>query len=206
MRGSSAERARVLPLLSNVVGYPKRGTVYTDVSSAFADPGVLSGFVAAVAEAYGGQVDKILGVDSMGFLLASPVASAMALPLIVNRKGAKILPGSIAARVRNSYRSERIGVRRDGVAPGERILIVDDVVGTGDTLVTLARMVERLGGVVTGSAHLLELAFVAKRRELDGVRRYAHVSVDRAEFERIPRVRARSRVLEAAKSLLRVGR
>ncbi|XXF76140.1 phosphoribosyltransferase family protein [Myxococcaceae bacterium GXIMD 01537] len=200
--------ADLLPWLRNVSDYPRPGILYTDVTGVLLRPELTARFVARTHHHYAEGVDKVLAVESMGFLLGGMLGHAMGKPVVISRKERKILPGSVTARASNSYKAERVGLSRESVRPGERVLIVDDVLGTGSTFLSMAKLVEALGGVVAGGAHLLRLSFLEQR---PGVGAYSHfffADLDRQRFEgletvRVPpsgvlgRVRALARALRA---------
>ena len=112
------------------------------------------------------QIDKVIGIEARGFVFAAPVAYRRGAGFIPVRKVGK-LPWEIEQEEYVlEYGTDLLEIHRDAVQPGERVLIVDDVIATGGTAAATARLVERLGGVVVGFAFLLELASLAGRSQL----------------------------------------
>jgi adenine phosphoribosyltransferase len=113
-------------------------------------------------------VDRVLGVEARGFIAAAPVAYLLDAGFVPVRKAGK-LPFEIEREEYElEYGTDLLEIHRDGINPGERVLIVDDVLATGGTAAATGRLVERLGGVVAGFSFLVELAFLDGRAKLDG--------------------------------------
>lgn len=185
--------AHLFSLLRNVSDYPRPGILYTDITGVLLQPALTARFVTETRQRYADGVDKVLAVESMGFLLGGMLAHAMAKPVVISRKERKILPGSVTARASNSYKAEQVGLSRDSVRPGERVLVVDDVMGTGSTFLGMAHLIEALGGVVVGSAHLLRLSFVEPRPGVGAYQHYFFADLDRQRFEGLETLHAPSR-------------
>lgn len=199
--------SELLPLLRNVSDYPRPGILYTDITGVLQKPELTARFVARTHERYAEGVDKVLAVESMGFLLGGMLGHAMGKPVVISRKERKILPGSVTARASNSYKAEQVGLSRESVRPGERVLIVDDVMGTGSTFLGMARLVEALGGVVAGSAHLLRLSFVQPKSGVEAYPHFFFAELDRRRFEGLETLRAPPRgVLGRVRALARALR
>jgi len=114
------------------------------------------------------EIDKVLGIEARGFVFASPVAYHHAAGFVPVRKAGK-LPWEIEREEYElEYGTDLLEIHRDAVAPGERVLIVDDVIATGGTAAATAKLAERLGGTVVGFSFVLELAFLAGRKKLPG--------------------------------------
>ena len=146
--------------IRDVPDYPQPGISFKDITPMLAD-GPL--FVAVVDELATGQrpVDKVAGIEARGFILAAPVANGLGAGFVPVRKAGK-LP---AATYHEDYQLE-YGTAFD---PGDRVLIVDDVLATGGTALATAELVRRAGGEVTGVAVLLELAFLEGRPKLGDI-------------------------------------
>jgi adenine phosphoribosyltransferase len=141
----------------DVPDYPKPGILFKDITPLLADHAAFSAAVDALAAPYaGGQVDKIVGIEARGFILAAPVAYRIGAGLVPVRKQGK-LPAATT-----------LEVHQDAFAPGDRVLIVDDVLATGGTAAATIDLVERAGGAVVGVSVLLELGFLAGRERLTG--------------------------------------
>jgi adenine phosphoribosyltransferase len=126
----------------------------------------------------GEQIDKVLGIEARGFVFAAPVAYHHRAGFVPVRKAGK-LPWEIEREEYElEYGTDLLEIHRDAVAPGERVLIVDDVIATGGTAAATARLAERLGGVVLGFAFVIELGFLEGRKKIEGYRIQSLVTYD----------------------------
>ncbi|MGH9122296.1 MAG: adenine phosphoribosyltransferase, partial [Acidimicrobiales bacterium] len=122
----------------------------------------------AMASLYG-PVDKVVGIEARGFIVAAPVAIRLGAGFVPLRKAGK-LPWEIERQdYELEYSSDALEVHRDGLEPGESVLVVDDVLATGGTAEAAVRLVERLGAKATGFACIVELLFLGGRRKLEGL-------------------------------------
>jgi adenine phosphoribosyltransferase len=161
-------------LIRDVPDFPKPGIMFKDISPLLADHDGFTAVVRALAAAAtgpGGEplVDKVVGIEARGFILGAPVALALEAGFVPVRKAGK-LPGP-AHRVSYAleYGEAVLEVHADAIAPGERVLIVDDVLATGGTVAAARSLVESCGGDVVGAAVLMELSLLSGREVLDGM-------------------------------------
>jgi adenine phosphoribosyltransferase len=112
----------------------------------------------------------VLGVEARGFIAAAPVAYLLDAGFVPVRKAGKLPHEIEQEEYELEYGTDLLEIHRDGVQPGERVLIVDDVLATGGTAAATGRLVERLGGVVAGFSFLIELGFLDGRAKLGGHR------------------------------------
>jgi adenine phosphoribosyltransferase len=121
----------------------------------------------AIADHFAGEtIDKVLGVEARGFIIAAPVAYRFGAGFVPVRKAGKLPWDVEKEEYVLEYGTDLLEVHRDAVAPGERVLIVDDVLATGGTAAATLRLVERLGGQVAGLGFVIELAFLGGRNKL----------------------------------------
>jgi adenine phosphoribosyltransferase len=155
--------------IRDIPDFPKPGVVFKDITPLLGAAEPFRAAVDAVAEPFtGGEVDKVLGVEARGFILAAPVAYRFGAGFVPVRKAGK-LPWQIEQEEYElEYGTDLLEIHRDAIAPGERALIVDDVLATGGTAAATIRLVERLGGVVVGLSFVIELAFLGGRGRLGG--------------------------------------
>ena len=155
--------------IRDIPDFPKAGVTFKDITPLLADVSAFRATVDGVAEAFDGSaVDKVLGVEARGFIVAAPVAYRFAAGFVPVRKAGK-LPWQIEReQYELEYGSDLLEIHQDAVAPGERTLIVDDVLATGGTAAATVRLVERLGGVVVGLGFVIELGFLGGRGKLEG--------------------------------------
>jgi adenine phosphoribosyltransferase len=114
-------------------------------------------------------VDKVVGIEARGFILAAPVATRLGAGLVPVRKKGKLPAATYEEEYDLEYGSAVLEVHQDAFAPGERVLIVDDVLATGGTAAATASLVQRGGAKVTGMAFLMELSFLHGRDKLTGL-------------------------------------
>jgi adenine phosphoribosyltransferase len=156
-------RARV----RDVADYPQPGIVFKDITPLLADGAALSAVVGALAAGHG-PVDKVAGIEARGFILAASVACQLGSGFVPVRKQGRLPGPTYAQSYQLEYGTATIEVHQDAFSPGERILIVDDVLATGGTAEATADLVRRAGAEVAGVAVILELAFLGGRARLPG--------------------------------------
>ena len=164
--GAGDELTRLITtLVRDVPDYPQAGVVFKDITPLLADGKAFAAVIEALAETYG-PVDKVAGIEARGFIFAAPVACRLGAGFVPIRKKGK-LPGVTFAQEYNlEYGTATIEVLTDAFAPGERVLVIDDVLATGGTARATADLVRRAGAQVTGLAVLLELSFLNGRARL----------------------------------------
>ena len=154
-------------LVRDIPDFPKPGVVFKDITPLLDDHAAFGAVVEALADVgrRDGRlvVDKVVGIEARGFILAAPVALALGVGFIPVRKPGKLPAATLEVSYDLEYGSETLQIHEDAVAAGERVLIVDDVLATGGTAVAARTLVERAGGEVTGLAVLMELGFLDGR-------------------------------------------
>ncbi len=159
----------VKALVRDVADFPQPGIVFKDITPLLADEIAFSTVIDLIVVHFGrGNVDKVVGIEARGFILASPVAYHFGAGFIPVRKGAKLPWQTEAEEYELEYGTATLEIHRDAIRPGERVLIVDDVLATGGTARATASLVERVGGKVVGIACLIELDFLHGRERLEG--------------------------------------
>ena len=151
--------------IRDVADYPQPGVTFKDITPLLADGPAFRQVVAALAGVYPG-VDKVAGIEARGFILAAPVAIVLGAGFVPVRKAGK-LPGPTYAQSYDlEYGSATVEVHQDAFAPGERVLVVDDVLATGGTGSATAELVRKAGGEVAAIAVIMELSFLNGRSRL----------------------------------------
>jgi adenine phosphoribosyltransferase len=151
----------------DVADYPKPGIVFKDISPLLADHIAFAGAVDAIVAHHGrGTIDKVVGIEARGFILAAPVAYHFGAGFVPVRKKGKLPGRTIEATYDLEYGSAVLEVQRDAFTAGDRVLIVDDVLATGGTVEATAGLVEQAGGELAGASVLLELSFLGGRERL----------------------------------------
>jgi adenine phosphoribosyltransferase len=155
-------------LIRDVPDYPSPGILFKDITPLLADHDTFTATVQALADAGRDAagatvVDKVLGMEARGFILAAPVALALGAGFVPVRKAGKLPRETHAVSYALEYGEATLEIHRDAVAPGERVLLVDDVLATGGTIGATRELVEACGGTVAGVAVLMELSALPGR-------------------------------------------
>lgn len=160
---------QIKSLVRDVSDFPQPGIVFKDITPLLADEIAFSTVIDLIVVHFGrGNVDKVVGIEARGFILASPVAYHFGAGFVPVRKKDKLPWETEAEEYELEYGTATLEIHRDGVRTGERVLIVDDVLATGGTARATAKLVERIGGKVVGIACLIELDFLNGRKQLEG--------------------------------------
>lgn len=153
--------------IRDIPDYPKPGVVFKDITPLLADHASFAAVVDAFVERYGGErIDKVVGIEARGFILAAPVAYRCGAGFVPVRKEGKLPHDTLAASYALEYGEATVEVHTDGIEPGDRVLVIDDVLATGGTARATADLVRRVGGELVGLAFLLELSFLAGRQRV----------------------------------------
>jgi adenine phosphoribosyltransferase len=156
-------------LVRDVPDFPQEGIVFKDITPLLADELAFSTVIDLIVVHFGrGNVDKVVGIEARGFILASPVAYHFGAGFVPVRKKDKLPWDTEVAEYELEYGTAALEIHRDAVTPGERVLVVDDVLATGGTARAAAQLVERIGGKVVGISCLIELGFLNGRAKLEG--------------------------------------
>ncbi|MEV7804318.1 adenine phosphoribosyltransferase [Microbispora sp. NPDC088329] len=154
-------------LIRDVPDYPKPGILFKDITPLLADH---AAFTQVVGELGGGLAfDKVVGIEARGFILAAPVAYRSGAGFVPVRKKGKLPAETYEASYDLEYGSATIEVHADAFDPGDRVLIVDDVLATGGTARAAVELVRRTGAEVVAVSFLMELSFLSGRDRLPGL-------------------------------------
>lgn len=153
--------------IRDIPDFPKEGIVFKDITPLLAHKKAFTYTIDALAHHYDrDEIDKVLGIEARGFMVAAPLAYRFTAGLIPVRKKGK-LPWKVERESYElEYGTDDLEVHKDAIEPGERILIVDDVLATGGTALATAKLTERCGGKVAGIATIMELGFLKGRERL----------------------------------------
>jgi adenine phosphoribosyltransferase len=155
-----AEQVRDIP------DFPKPGVTFKDITPLLGDPVAFSSVVDAIVVSFGrGKIDKVVGIEARGFIVAAPVAYHFNAGFVPLRKAGKLPYRTLSETYELEYGSETLELHEDAIKADDRVLIVDDVLATGGTAAAACRLVERTGARVAGLAFIIELSF------LDGAKR-----------------------------------
>jgi adenine phosphoribosyltransferase len=167
----AADASGLSGFIREIPDYPKPGVVFRDLTPLFGDAGAFARTIDALVERFSGiGVDRVIGIEARGFVLAAPVAYKMGAGFVPVRKAGK-LPWAVAREEFDlEYGSDKLEIHRDALHPDERVLIIDDVLATGGTAAATTRLVEALGAQVAALGFVLELSSLGGRSRLTGHR------------------------------------
>jgi adenine phosphoribosyltransferase len=169
MNDPSALPPEVVALIRDVPDFPKPGIVFKDITPMLADARAFAAVIAALAEPWRGRAPRaVVGIESRGFILAAALARELGSGFVPIRK-----PGKLPAAVHQveyalEYGHDRLEIHRDALPAGSRVLLVDDVLATGGTLLAARQLLERLDLRLCGASVLIELEFLGARQRWEG--------------------------------------
>jgi len=153
--------------IRDIPDFPKKGIVFKDITPVLADAALYRKVVDTIANRWASErIRKVVGIESRGFIFAAPVAYALGSGLAIARKPGKLPFQTIKEMYDLEYGMDGLELHIDAVGPGERVLIVDDLLATGGTAGAVGRLVSRQGGDVAGYAFVVELSFLHGARKL----------------------------------------
>ncbi len=151
-------------LIRDVPDFPAPGVLFKDVTPLLADAGGFTSCLDDLAAPWHGRgIEAVCGIESRGFIFGAALAPMLGVGFVPLRKAGKLPAATEGVDYALEYGQARLEVHRDALAPGQRVLIVDDVLASGGTLAASRELVERLGAVVAGAAVVLELSFLDGR-------------------------------------------
>ncbi|HVN88981.1 MAG TPA: adenine phosphoribosyltransferase [Candidatus Binataceae bacterium] len=156
-------------LVRNIPDFPQPGILFRDITPLISDAHGLAEVVDQIAEPWMGKVDRVLGIESRGFIVGAPVAYRLGVGLTIARKPGKLPFNTVAESYELEYGRAELHMHEDSFAPATRVLVVDDLLATGGTALAAVRLVTRLGGQVAGCAFVIELKALGGRQRLEPV-------------------------------------
>ena len=156
-------------LIREIPNFPQDGVSYKDITPLLKDPAGLSAAVQTMLEPFAeAEVDLVVGIEARGFVFAVPIALELGCGFVPMRKPGKLPAATLRRAYALEYGETALEIHTDAVAPGQKVLVVDDVLATGGTLAATCQVLEKLGAVVAGISVLAELSFLSGRRLLHG--------------------------------------
>ncbi|MGH8884301.1 MAG: adenine phosphoribosyltransferase [Egibacteraceae bacterium] len=153
----------------DIPDFPKPGVIFKDITPLLGDPAAFSSAVDALVVSFGrGTIDKVVGIEARGFIIAAPVAYHLGAGFVPLRKPGKLPYRSVSETYELEYGTETLEVHADAFSPGDRVLIVDDVLATGGTAKAACNLVEKSGATVAGLGFVIELDFLNGAARLEG--------------------------------------
>jgi adenine phosphoribosyltransferase len=161
--------AELAASIRNIPDFPQPGIQFKDITPVLADARLLAGCVdLLVGDLRPGDIDMVAGIDARGFLFASALALRLGAGLALVRKKGKLPAASIEETYNLEYGANALSMHTDAIKPGQRVLLVDDVLATGGTAAATVALINRLGGRLVEAVFFIELAFLGGRARLEG--------------------------------------
>jgi adenine phosphoribosyltransferase len=161
--------AHLKSLIHDVPDFPEPGVLFRDISPLLADPAGLALSIELMANPFrGGKIDLVVGAESRGFIFGTAVACCLSAGFGLIRKPGKLPRGRVSIDYDLEYGSNTLEMHDDQITPGQRVLVIDDVLATGGTMKASLDLVKKLGGNLAGAAVLIELDALKGREKLDG--------------------------------------
>ena len=155
--------------IRDIPDFPEPGILFRDITPMLQNPAAFASAVDQFREHFNPvDFDVIVPVESRGFLFGAPVAYKMGKPLVPVRKPGKLPSATHSTEYNLEYGSNAMEIHVDGISPGQRVLILDDLLATGGTLAATARLVEKAGGIIAGIGVVIELTGLDGRSKLKG--------------------------------------
>lgn len=156
--------------IRDIPDFPKPGILFKDITPLLANPEAFREVIELWASRYGSKrLNAVVAMESRGFIFAAPLALRLGIPFVPVRKPGKLPYKTIRETYQLEYGSDSLEIHEDALRPGDRVLVVDDVLATGGTAAAVTRLVERVGGKVEEAAFLMELGFLHGRDKLKSI-------------------------------------
>ncbi len=153
--------------IRSIPDFPKKGIIFRDITPVLQDPKVFKSLIDELAKPYKNKkIDVVVGIDARGFLLAAPLAYKLKAGLVIVRKKGKLPYKTVSQEYLLEYGKEKIEMHQDSILPGQRVLMVDDVIATGGTMKAACDLIEKLGGKIVGVLFFVELKDLKGRQKL----------------------------------------
>ena len=175
--GGDALARVVRARIRDIPDFPKPGIVFKDLTPLLADATAFGAVVERLAERFAhAEAEVVVGIEARGFMFAAPVALRLGCGFVPARKPGKLPYHTVRQTYQLEYGTDGLEAHEDALRPGQRVLLLDDVLATGGTAAAAARLIRQLGGDLVGAAFVVELGFLHGRRQLDDVDVFSVVS------------------------------
>lgn len=155
--------------IRDVPDFPKKGIIFKDITPLLGNAGALASAIAAMTKPFEGKgVEVVAAIESRGFIFGSLVAQRLGAGFAPIRKLGKLPYKTIRASYELEYGADTVEIHADAVRPGQKVLLVDDLLATGGTMSAACQLIKKLGGQIVGAAFMIELSFLPGRQKLDG--------------------------------------
>ena len=160
---------KIKSMIRDVADFPKKGILFRDITTALKDAETLKIMVDELYEIFKDEkIDYVAGIESRGFIFGMPLAYKLNCGFIPVRKPKKLPCETISQEYSLEYGTDKIEIHKDAIKPGQKVVLIDDLIATGGTMKAAAQLVEELGGEVVKLLFLIELAGLEGRKALEG--------------------------------------
>jgi adenine phosphoribosyltransferase len=165
--------------IRSIPDFPKKGIVFRDITTLLKNKESFASAIDTMYEHHKGlRIDTVVSVESRGFILGAPLAYKLGAGFVPIRKPGKLPAEKVKQEYALEYGTDAIEMHKDAIAPGTRVLMHDDLLATGGTMVAACKLVEGLGGKVVGISFLIELAFLNGRKNLSAYNIHSLIRYD----------------------------
>jgi len=156
--------------IRDIPDFPKPGILFKDITPVLSDPILLGEVIEYMAELYYDQdIDAVVGMESRGFIFGTPLALSLGAAFVPARKPGKLPYESVGYEYELEYGTNRLEMHVDAIKPGQRVLVVDDLLATGGTADATCKLIRKLGGEVVACVFVVELGFLEGRKKIGDV-------------------------------------
>lgn len=169
----------LIDTIRNVPDFPKKGIMFRDITTLLKDQNAFKEVTDNLYEQFRSkEIDKVVSVESRGFIFGAPLAYALGVGFVPIRKPRKLPAATIREEYTLEYGSDVLEIHKDAITPGERVVLVDDLLATGGTMGAAIKLVKALGGEIVSLAFLIELSFLKGREQLAGHEVFTLITYD----------------------------
>ena len=171
-----AQKKSVRDYIRTIVDFPHEGIMFRDVTTLFADPRGLRICIDQLLDPYAGQqIDKVVGLEARGFIIGGAIAHQLTVGFVPIRKKGKLPGKTLSQEYTLEYGEAIMEVHHDAIEPGEKVLVVDDLLATGGTCEAGIKLIEQMGGDIIGCAFIVDLPELGGRKKLEALGMDVHV-------------------------------
>lgn len=161
------ENTDLARFIRDVPDFPRKGILFKDITPLIKEPQAFHAAIDRLAAPWEGHsIDVVVGVESRGFLFAAPLAYKLGAGFVPVRKAGRLPSEALSISYDLEYGSNSVEIHRDAIKPDQRVLVVDDLLATGGTILATTKLIEQLGGKVIGLSFLVELSYLEGRKNL----------------------------------------
>jgi adenine phosphoribosyltransferase len=156
--------------IRSIPHYPKTGIMFRDITTALKDPVAFQMMIRSLVDRYKNQkIDKVVGIESRGFILGAPLAYALEVGFVPIRKQGKLPAETVGCDYALEYGVDRVEIHVDALEPGQRVVLVDDLIATGGTAAAGIKLIQKLGSKIVECAFLIDLPDLGGTKKIENL-------------------------------------